>query len=406
MSKYSEFKKQLEENERLKNTAASDIGAVSFKEYERASGSDPLASFKANVSGIEASAALQKRATQNMLGTSGISGGYVSKSLGAIDKAKNAAINTAGAEALTESATNMNNYAGYVNKLATDKVNAANKNAETYNKTLYDITNKNMSKVEAENYIRLNNLGLDESQIQKLLKAADDNYKTYAANLENQAYLDAQLGLTSITDKNKALAYLAKQKNLSKESIDKLYGEWENNLAESDLNKKIKEGTYTIGDVTSFYSKGKTSLNDYKEENEFSDLVHKAYNTMKENEANVLAEYGIVLDSTDGYGAQINNLMQRAASGKFEHTEQEYQQTVAGIKKWKESGAIKDEEKYLEAAKKEYDANKKVTYEDVEAFIDDLAAKKAYTDFDVALIELALMDEYEGYKNYISKSTK
>jgi hypothetical protein len=357
MSKYSEFKKQLEENERLKNTAASDIGAVSFKEYERASGSDPLASFKANVSGIEASAALQKRATQNMLGTSGISGGYVAKSLGAIDKAKNAAINTAGAEALTESATNMNNYAGYVNKLATDKVNAANKNAETYNKTLYDITNKNMSKVEAENYIRLNNLGLDESQIQKLLKASDDNYKGYAANLENQAYLDTQLALTSITDRNKAQTYIAKQGNLSDEKRNALYKEWYGRYEKAELDKIFKnESGNTAKDVLNFY----TNNGDIKAgDKEYPDAVTATFDTYIKRGGNVeelLNEYGVEIAS--------KMMIAHNAPGGFKN------------------------------------------YSDAINYLQSLADENEWSDDDIGLVIMAIFDKYPDFKQSINNNMK
>lgn len=355
MSKYSEFKKQLEENERLKNTAASDIGAVSFKEYERASGSDPLASFKANVSGIEASAALQKRATQNMLGTSGISGGYVAKSLGAIDKAKNAAINTAGAEALTESATNMNNYAGYVNQLATDKVNAANKNAETFNKTLYDITNKNMSKGEAENYIRLNNLGLDESQIQKLLKAADDNYKGYTANLENQAYLDTQNYLTSITDRNKAQTYIAKQGNLSDEKRNALYKEWYGRYEKAELDKIFKNETgNTAKDVLNFYTDNGTIKEGDKAYNEAITSTYLAYKNKDGSADGLLNEYGVNTSKLNTIEIQPNS--------------------------------------------------KNDTYKSFEDDLEALAKDNNWSDDDIGLILVALFDKYPKYEDYVKQN--
>lgn len=354
MSKYSDFKKQLEENERLKNTAASDLGVVSFKEYERASGSDPLASFKANVSSIEASAALQKRATQNMLGTSGISGGYVNKSLNEIDKAKNTAINTAGAEALTESATNMNNYATYVNNAYTDKVNAANKNAETYNKTLYDITNKNMSKVEAENYIRLNNLGLDEAQIQKLLGAADENYKSYAANLENQAYLDAQYGLTSYTDKNKALTYLAKQKNLSEEKRNELYKAWYGDYEKKNLDKIFgNELGYTAKDVLNFYTDNGAIKEGDKAYSDAITLTYLAYRNKDGSADGLLEEYGV---DTSKLSA------------------------IAPLRNSNES------------------------YKSFENDLEALAKENNWSDDDIGLILLALFDKYPKYEDYVKQN--
>lgn len=193
-SKYSEFLKTLENNERIKNTPLSDnLSGVSYREYLGGAGDGAIEGFKAAASKAGAGAAAEQRLSTEILSDAGLGkSGYASFIGGAINEQKEADIENAFESALQTQNESYSGYREFVadsNEKISDAINDANtaatEYATKYNKALYHIINNNMSEDDARNYASLSQ-GFEGEDLEKLVTAAKENYEAYQLKLKNE----------------------------------------------------------------------------------------------------------------------------------------------------------------------------------------------------------------------------
>lgn len=256
-SKYSEFLKTLENNERIKNTPLSDnLSGVSYREYVGGAGDGAIEGFKAAASKAGAGAAAEQRLSTEILSDAGLGkSGYASFIGGAIKEQKEADIENAFESALQTQNESYSGYREFVadsNEKISDAINDANtaatEYATKYNKALYHIINNNMSEDDARTYASLSQ-GFEGDDLEKLVTAAKENYAANELKKEKERIEAEQ-------DKAMTAFMEAVTDPLKKyDSFDKYVDAYRKTGASSDADaysgvyKALKENGYDVNEI-------------------------------------------------------------------------------------------------------------------------------------------------------------